>query len=146
MYGDTHTWNIKIPPECSWFLRYICKNMDFIKPYLWINSVDPNSISILNDPWCFEVSISFKSTFINMDLIDNNLWIYDFTDNCNWDFDALTVFLSTNFNSPIRTLGQINSKNSNSWVWMPSANNATMISAVYSFLNSNKDMFDNWRG
>lgn len=40
--------------------------------------MNPNSISVLDDPWIFEMHVSLKPTFVNINFIDENFHINNF--------------------------------------------------------------------
>lgn len=52
-YGNFNFWIHSTPPLCSCFFRGLCTTAMEINSNLWIKSINPNKISILNDPWFF---------------------------------------------------------------------------------------------
>lgn len=71
-YGNFNIWADIVPASCSWFYRGLYRNAKHIRPYLWINIINPAETSFLNDPWYFELPLSHKPTYLNMD-IDNSM-------------------------------------------------------------------------
>lgn len=72
------------------YLLFVCWQLtgSNILLHLWINSFNSNCISVLNDPWCFDIPINFKPTFINMDLIDVDIHISRLINESDWDYNA----------------------------------------------------------
>lgn len=62
-YGTFYIWKGSAPAKCSWFYRGLYHNLVVIRPFLWINFVNPNITSFLNDPWYFEIPIAIKPTY-----------------------------------------------------------------------------------
>lgn len=77
-YGFVNPCQLKIPPKCSWFFQSLCKNLGNIKSNLNMIDINPNSTSVLRDPWLFETPICLKATFVNMSLFEKNMQINDF--------------------------------------------------------------------
>lgn len=100
-YERVHPWNMRIPPKCSWFFRILCKTMDLIKPYIWINSVNVNTVSFLKDSRCFDTPLYYKPSYLNMDLDLDNIHISEITDNSTWNFESLKIDFGNFLNSPI---------------------------------------------
>lgn len=119
--------------------------MSMIKPQLGLNSIDPNSTSVLHDPWCFEIPIIFKPTFYNMDFANCNLQVSDLLLDDNWNTTTLYELLSSNLNPPIGKLGQVISSSSNSWVWMPNTSIVTLMFSIYHGLNAGINFIDEWQ-
>ena len=71
-YGSMVDWSLTAPSNCSWFFRFFYKTAKEIKKNVWIQYVNPQSISILNDLCCFEAPLAFEPTFLNMDLALEN--------------------------------------------------------------------------
>lgn len=57
-------------------------------------------VSFLKDPWCFEVPISLRPTFLNVDYVDNDFAIADLILNSNWNFIQISNLLSIHLASP----------------------------------------------
>ena len=51
--------------------------LNVLKLYLWMNYVNPNSTSFMNDYWWFETPLAFKPIFVNMEIDFNNFQILD---------------------------------------------------------------------
>lgn len=96
-YGYMNFWRNPTPVNCSTFFRGFCVTANILKPCYWINSLNPGTISLLHDPWCFDIPLAYKPTFINIDLDLNALNISDFINN-NWDYQKLRyLFGNINF-------------------------------------------------
>lgn len=65
-YGKINFWSDMAPPKCPWFSRGLCKSATYIKPFCRINSFNLTNNSFLMDPWCSNLPITLKPTFINM--------------------------------------------------------------------------------
>lgn len=120
--------------------------MDLIKSNLWINSVNQESISTLNDPCVFDIPISFKPTFVNMDRLILNPQAANFMENGNQNFNALKELLDPNVNFPISNLGLISFDFPNHCVWLPCPNSVTIASTIYSSLNAGHVSENPWEG
>ena len=81
------------------------RSLNTIKPHLWMKSLNPQLISLLNDPWCFDIPLKVQGTFINMSLIDPELQSIYFIENSYWNETLLKDFSSNHLNSPIMNLG-----------------------------------------
>lgn len=75
--------------------------MDLIKPYIWINSVNVNTVSFLKDSRCFDTPLYYKPSYLNMDLDLDNIHISEITDNSTWNFESLKIDFGNFLNSPI---------------------------------------------
>ena len=104
-YGVLHHWNIKILPKCSQFFRSLCKAMDVIRNNLLLAFVDFSSTNFFQDLWCFDIPISYKPCFLNMNSDFDNISVVDVTTNSNWDLVALTEVFGSRIDSPIYEKG-----------------------------------------
>lgn len=93
-------------PKWSWFFRGFCQYLDHIRPHLRIREDNPLMVSFLKDPWCFEVPISLRPTFLNVDYVDNDFAIADLILNSNWNFIQISNLLSIHLASPLLILLQ----------------------------------------
>ena len=70
-----------------------------------MNSINPNNDNFKEDPWCYDVPLDSKPTFLNMG-IDNNIYrTKDFINDSSGNVEAFMCILSDNLNSPIMTMG-----------------------------------------
>lgn len=58
-YGNYNMWTNSIPARCSWFFRCLCHNATHIKPYLWMNNINPDNTFFLFDPSYFKIPNCF---------------------------------------------------------------------------------------
>ncbi|XP_039140427.1 uncharacterized protein LOC120277636 [Dioscorea cayenensis subsp. rotundata] len=63
-YGKFNFWKDSIPSGYSWFFRGLCYTANRLKPYCSLNSVNPNLVSFLYDPWCDNIPLAFNPTFL----------------------------------------------------------------------------------
>lgn len=95
-YGKYNFWRDSVPPNASVFFKGLCISADIIRPFYLMNLVNPNHTSIIFDPWCFEISLTFKPTFLNMNV---HLASMNFTDlglNGSWNLDYLANLFGDN--------------------------------------------------
>lgn len=142
-YGMHNIWDFSPPPKCSWFF---CRIMEIIKPNLWINVVNPFQISILQDPWLFEIPLNYKPTFINMDIEWDNVFFSDFYNDSGWNCSMLNLAFGKNLDSPAIGMGKIDPNGLHHWVWFPSAKSNKIPNAIYHFLNSSCPPNEPWVG
>lgn len=84
-YGLLNFWRDPIPSCCSWFFRGLCYLAAKIKPFCWINSVNPSCTSLFLDSWCSESPLSLNPTYLNICMDFEHLKIPDFILDGNWD-------------------------------------------------------------
>lgn len=84
-YGFCNVWDLYPPAECFWFFLSLCAVMVKIRPHLWIKIYNRSGISFLNDPWCFNLPMAPKPTFMNMDVEFKHLNITEFVVTDSWD-------------------------------------------------------------
>ena len=113
---------------------------------MWINSTNPNITSFLEDPWCYEIPLALKSTFLNISFDICSLHVSDFVANSNWDMNKPGNMFGDNLNSSILNLGQADPIERNNWVYYSESNNNRIVSAIYSFLNCRKTINHGWKG
>lgn len=130
-YGDLLNWSLVPLPKCSWFFRSLCKTAESIKSQLRINSVCPPNTSFLCDPWCSEIPLAFKPTFLNMNFNLDQIKMKDLISNGSWDNSLLEKIFGAGFNSHSMKLGMINPTSSNTWVWFPTSNNNKLSMSIY---------------
>lgn len=99
-YGPIQPWSYSIPPKRGWFFRGFCRCLKSFKPHLWLRSFNPQSTSLMNDPWYFDVPLPFKPTFLNMNLIDGNTEITVLIEESAWNPRRINDLLSDHLNSP----------------------------------------------
>lgn len=145
-YGKINFWFDIVPYKCSWFFRGLCKYVAFIKRFCRINSFNPSSNSFLMDPWCFDLPIALKPTFINMATNFEHLNISDLTHENHWDTFNLNYLFSANFNFVSSNLGTIDLFSYNYWVWLLKSPGIKISAAIYHRLNHNASHTDQWSG
>lgn len=134
------------PPNAPSFSSSFAKLWILIKPLIWLNVINPNCTSVLNNPWCFEIPINFKPTFINVDLLDSNIHLADSTDDSNLNFSPNTRHLSNRIDSLIRNSSRIDPDRQKSWVILVSSKCYSIISAIYILLNDSNFSNYSWQG
>ena len=112
-YGMVNFWISSAPPDCSWFFKGLCKIAYAIKPCMWLNSTNPNKVSVFHDLWCFETPLAFKPTFLAMDLDVSWFHIADFMMENSLNTQAFNNLFGGVLNSPIFSLGNINPNENN---------------------------------
>ncbi|XP_039144737.1 uncharacterized protein LOC120282045 [Dioscorea cayenensis subsp. rotundata] len=137
---------MKPPQNCSAFFRGLCGNANVLKPFLWINCLNPTVTSFLHHPWIFDIPIAFKQVFFNMDMPVEDLRISDCLNNCNWNVTALNLMFGSNWNSPILSHGKISVDGVSHWVWFPESHGTKLSSNIYKFLNKNPCCGQQWIG
>lgn len=121
-YISTHNWLFDPPTNYSWVFRLSYKTTDLIKPSIWIQSVNLQSISLFNDPCCFEIPLAYKPTFFNMDMDFENIQVRDLIEEEKWDHSMLHNSLGPRLDSSTLTRSSIVPNAVNTWVWYPPAN------------------------
>lgn len=129
-------WEIHIPSNCSWLFRGMCKIADDIKAYLWMQSINPHTVSFLHDPCCFEMPIAFKPTFLNMQLDFESFSVTDFIQDNAWDINKFSTIFWSEVNPIVLSHGKIHPLDYSKWVWFSKTNNKTVIATIYSHYNS----------
>lgn len=103
-YGHFNFWMNSAPTKCSWFYRSLFNTANQIKPFCRISSVNPNCTSFSWDPWCFDLPIALKPTFINVNVNLDHLSISDFIIGDRWDVAHLCFIFGSNFNMQVCSL------------------------------------------
>lgn len=118
-YGKENFWKDKILSKCSWFFRGLCHSAFFLKKFFKINSISPTQTSFLFDPWCFDIPIAYKPTYIHM-LIDlNQIIMSNLLVNNQWDVNKLVHIFGLNVNLFAGSMSTIDDLNYNFRVWEP---------------------------
>lgn len=93
-----------------------------------MNSVNSDTLSLMSDRWCFEVPLSLKPNFLNMNLDLNLLQASDFINGHSWNFEALGSLLGVNLNSEVIENEIIDPSSEHAWVWFPSSHSNKLSS------------------
>lgn len=88
-YGDFRIWNISCLQKASWLYKSLCQIAATLKPNLWINMSNPRDINLLGDPWCLDLPISYKPTYVNMSLPIESLSFQDFINGQTFNIEAI---------------------------------------------------------
>lgn len=91
-YGNRNFWSHEALSTCSTFFKRLSKTADLLKPYLWINYLNPSVTFVLHHPWMFEIPIAYKPVYLNMDINFEVSQISNFLDNATWNIYALNMF------------------------------------------------------
>ncbi|XP_039115766.1 uncharacterized protein LOC120251270 [Dioscorea cayenensis subsp. rotundata] len=145
-YGHSNFWMNSAPARCSWFYRSLFNVANRIKPFCRIGSVNPINTSFAWDPWCFDLPIARKPTFINMNVDLDNLSVSNFITGNGWDIAHLCSIFGSNFNMQVLLSNSIDYDSGNQWIWSPSSKQTTISSSVYHHLNHNFSLTDVWMG
>lgn len=62
-YGMHNFWTNLSPPNYSVFFKGLCVSENLLKPYLWIECINLNKVTILYHSWIIEIIIAFKPVF-----------------------------------------------------------------------------------
>lgn len=118
-YGYINFWKDTAPHKCSWFFRSLYYTAFQIKPFCKLNSINPDNTSFLWDPWCFDIPITYKPTYINMeeDLLHAN--IFDLLHVDRWSDTHLNHLFGPSFNKHDLCIGSIDNTSYNHWIWSP---------------------------
>lgn len=97
-YGKINLWKDPAPAKCSWFFRGLFNSAVHIKSQCRLISINPSTTCLLWDPWCFDVPIAFKPTYVNVNAIADgdfisfsNLIVDD-----RWNFANLSMMFGSN--------------------------------------------------
>lgn len=145
-YGLVSLEHINITPNCSWFFRSLCKNLDATKIYWKLNLVNLNCTLVLEDLWIFDMPINAKSTFVNMDLLNENLQLNEFIHNDRWSLTSLQQFLSPHITPRFTSLGRLDLQSHNHWVWSSNTHVCNIVFKVYNTLNTSHTETAPWQG
>ncbi|XP_039127505.1 uncharacterized protein LOC120263608 [Dioscorea cayenensis subsp. rotundata] len=132
-YGDPNFWSLNTPPNCSAFFKGLNITAYVLKTYLWIKTLNLVLTSFWHHPWMFDIPITFKPVFINMDLNLDNLKIDDLLTNSSLNLNALNTMFGFNWDSPILSYGEINTEENNHWIWFPASQGNKITASVYTF-------------
>lgn len=101
------------------FFKGLCHTTAVLKPFCWINTINPSITSLLYDSWCFEIPLALKPTYINMHLNLDSLTCSDFCLDNGWDINRLYNLFGSHACEIISRLGHIDCFTTNMWVWAP---------------------------
>lgn len=66
-YKDWHPWDIPHFSHSSWFYKSISNSASILKNNFQIISCNPSFVNFWKDPCLFDIPISFKPTYLNID-------------------------------------------------------------------------------
>lgn len=135
-YGYLNFWSNHFPPNYSVIFRGLYTTANVLKPNCWINNLNPGITSMSNDPWCFDIPLAFKPTFINIDFDMASMTVGDLIYYNCWDLHKLIDLFGYHSNDIINRLGTIDPYGANHWVWFPKSNTLKITSNVYQFLSN----------
>lgn len=95
-YGDWNVWNMGHFSHTSWFFKSVCKITEVLKTNFKISARNPLSLDLWKDPCIMDIPINMKPTYINMDIIHENLSFVDLISHDTFDIDALVNIFSSN--------------------------------------------------
>lgn len=145
-YGNFNVWKDNVPANCSWFYRGLYRNAKHIRPFLWINSINPALISFWNDPWYFQIPLSHKPTYLNMDYVHDNFNFVDLICGSSWNIDNLHLLFGPYLNDIIYCHSQLQFEHCNRWVWYPKSRGIKLSAMIYSHFNQTRSMDEYWQG
>lgn len=109
-YGRLNFWKDPVFPNCLAFFKGLSSTVDIIKPFCWINFVNPNYSFVFFDPWCFEILLAFKPTFLNMNLGLVSLNFSNLVSNDSWNFGVLVNIFGNNLPFIVPSLSSLDFK------------------------------------
>lgn len=115
-YGNINFWQDSIPPKWFWVFWGLCNTASVLKPNLWLRSINTNYTSFLCGPWLFDIPLSFKPTFLNVQVDFEFLTIFELAPNGSWDNHKLKILFGDNLNYLITNLSSIDNEDFNNWV------------------------------
>lgn len=118
-YGMLNFWRDLIPSYYSWVFRGLCFFATNLKPFYWINLVNPSRTFLLFDQQCYEVPLALNPTFLNMSLPFEFFKVSDFILDGNWGTQRLRYIFGDNLDWFTSRLSSIDSIADNHWVWFP---------------------------
>lgn len=83
--------------------------MGIIKSNMWLNVINTNLTSTLQDPWLFEIPVNFKPTFMNMEIDWMIISFSDFHNADGWNTQMFNHAFGNNLNSPIFDITRVDS-------------------------------------
>lgn len=132
-YGNINFRHDHPPNKCSWFFQGLCHSAIFIKQQCKLNTVNPDKASLLWDPWCFDIPVALKPTYINMNIDFNHITLNDLVLDNQWDnLGVIDIFGGVLDNSNL-SLANVDYDYENYWVCQPKSNCHKISSAVYHF-------------
>ena len=102
---------------------------------LWINDCNPEVTSFLMDPWCFEIPLALKPTFLNMNLPFEEINAAEFVQDGKLNFANLIDCLSEHIDWNRLSKMRFEADRSNHWVWIHNSSSAKLSNAIYHFYN-----------
>lgn len=144
-YGKFNVWTDSVPANYSWFYRGLYRNAKHIRPFLWINMINPASISFWNDPWYSQIPLSHNPTYLNIDIADDNFQFDELICGNSWNLDSLHLMFGPYLNDNIFCHSQLQHEQGNNWVWFPKANGIKLSAMIYSHFNHLRTMEDHWQ-
>jgi len=145
-YGKFNIWVDNVPANCSWFYGGLYCNAKHLRPFLWINTINPDLTSFMYDPSYFELPLSHKPTYLNMNLEIENLKIEHLLVGNNWNMNELNLTFGPYINDNIIGNSHITYTQGNNWIWFPKSKGTKLFVMVYSHFNQAKNVQDHWNG
>lgn len=133
-------------PNVLVFFCGLYSSVVHIKPYCRINSVNSLNTSFLWDPWCFDVPIALKPTFINMSEEVDQIPFSDLIRGDFWNSENLSHIFGSSFDLDSLKSGSIDTTLENHWIWNPKSSNNKISFAVYHHLNHISSCNVEWQG
>lgn len=127
-------------------LRGLCNSPAFIKHNCKINSVNLTSASFLWNPWCFDIPVALKPTFLNMNVNLDQIHLSDLVQGDQWDHQSLNFLFGNLFENSDIDLIAIDLDADNYWIWAPKSSCPKISPAIYHFLNTQNLPPDRWAG
>ncbi|KAH7691569.1 Reverse transcriptase zinc-binding domain-containing protein [Dioscorea alata] len=143
-YGRINFWMNSAPSKCSWFFKCLFNTASRIKPFCRISSINPANTSFFWDPWCFDVPLAFKPTFLNMHVDLNQGSISDLLLGDHWNEVQLNHIFGSNFNLHDSRACTIDNISSNHWIWNPVTKRISVSATVYNHLNHSTFHHEHW--
>lgn len=134
-YENCSIWGNVSQPNVSCFHKDILKTLNVIKPNLHLAACNPNLNNIQEDPWIPDIPLSRKTTFINMNLIDN-IFINSFVLDGAFNIHECSDLYGANLNHVILKDTIFDNVVKNAWLWHLISSYASTVAVIYDYLNS----------
>lgn len=148
MFGGSLSWilNMGFLIFGMELYRGMFRTAKIIRPFLWINQLNPAKTSILNDPWYFELPLAFKPTFLNMEVDYNVLQLADLLVDTHWNIASLHNIFDRNLNDNTLSQSRVTYDQDNQWCWFPNSPGTKVSTKIYSYFNHSKVLGSHWDG
>lgn len=145
-YGPFKIWNPQKFSKSSWFYKSLCKVATDIRVDLWMDSCNIFYTDFWLDPWCYEMSLALKPSFLDMHEMADTMSIVDLTEDDHLNYNAMCDYFGEHFVWSRLPKLQFGDSVTNHWVWMPTSPKTKIVSATYYHLNRSCYLHESWNG